>query len=619
MLTNGDGDGRLALLQHIVSHCQIRTGNAALVRDLLAFARDGPFETVTEFVQAAAAPTVGAGRLHHRMAAIAIARSRGGPHPARTRRRIRRRRRRVLSASEALALGDSLPDGKRSVYEALIRGAQRPFWAPLVARALLEMVASGDEAEGVEAVAAWDCGECARALSRSAAYRRMHPGNRAKVASALQDAKLAPLLDPSGSYASHLHCVPRAVMDRHPDLWQLPVRFARTAARMASPDEAALLVAIGRRVVTEALLADGRRQQHRLRESRTTQVFTTLAAIRRAVAPQQSLRDALLAVRGIDDAVDLLARTVAHSQRRLRSTTRLPEDLAGRRLERLLMDFQTLVRCGVLESQGVPCDATVPRRALMQRMMRLEAADPERYRAVEAPPLFRPATQLSDDDVARLYAACRSSRETAVLALLAESAFRAGAVARARLGDVWDFDRRCVRDTIALWEKGSKLRRNAPNARLREALQRYIDADAAAARVPGDWLFPHARHPRRLYADGPRHVVAALCRRTGLEGISPHAFRRYVVNRAMRAGNRLEAVQKWLGHASAATTMRHYWTDDLVELDVTAARDGGLQEEVESLRARIAELEGDQHHPTTVMEDRWWECLMDAAAVVGSH
>lgn len=57
-----------------------------------------------------------------------------------------------------------------------------------------------------------------------------------------------------------------------------------------------------------------------------------------------------------------------------------------------------------------------------------------------------------------LYDACETKRETAVLALLAEAAFRANAIERARLLDVWDPQHAVIRDTICLMDKGSTVR-----------------------------------------------------------------------------------------------------------------------------------------------------------------
>ena len=165
---------------------------------------------------------------------------------------------------------------------------------------------------------------------------------------------------------------------------------------------------------------------------------------------------------------------------------------------------------------------------------------------------------------------------------------------------MWDAGRAEVPPVIALLEKGSKVRRNVPNGRLRAALRAYV----LEARPAGPWLFPQRRCPRLVARHCAEHTVRRLCQRVGLAGVSPHSFRRLVVNLAMRAGNRLETVQKWLGHSSAATTLRHYWTDDPPELDLsappvlhapTSSGDGVLAErlieatcEIHRLRQRLA-------------------------------
>lgn len=122
-----------------------------------------------------------------------------------------------------------------------------------------------------------------------------------------------------------------------------------------------------------------------------------------------------------------------------------------------------------------------------------------------------------------------------------------------------------VRSTLALEEKGSRVRRVTPNERLREALRRFVLHERGHV---GPWLFPSKRAPHLPAAHVAYHVVARVCRRVGLQRVSPHTFRRYVVNQAMRSGHRLEVVQRWLGHASPSTTSRFYWTDDVAHLDM---------------------------------------------------
>lgn len=133
-----------------------------------------------------------------------------------------------------------------------------------------------------------------------------------------------------------------------------------------------------------------------------------------------------------------------------------------------------------------------------------------------------------------------------------------------------------------------------PNNRLRDALRSYILEEREPEGICTVWvdfnfllvfsppfkkkrqnntqsverLFPHRRWPLLRVHGLAAHVVRLLSRRTAISGISPHTFRRYVVNVAMRAGNRLEAVSKWLGHSQTVTTSRFYWTDDATILDI---------------------------------------------------
>jgi len=120
---------------------------------------------------------------------------------------------------------------------------------------------------------------------------------------------------------------------------------------------------------------------------------------------------------------------------------------------------------------------------------------------------------------------------------------------------------------IRLIEKGSKWRHNTPNKRLRQALHAYITEE----RTPeGPLLFQNKHKPFAKTKYIASDVLERICLRAKLQRINPHAFRRYVVNTAMKAGNKLETVQKWIGHSNASVTMKHYWTDDLAELDIMA-------------------------------------------------
>lgn len=152
----------------------------------------------------------------------------------------------------------------------------------------------------------------------------------------------------------------------------------------------------------------------------------------------------------IPGAIRLLARAVAATHRRVQPSSRLPWDAAQRRAERLRIDFHMLIQSGVFETQGIPCETRILSREVTVAMQKLESEDPDRYRATPPETLPRSERKLDTNDVERLYEACRTHRETAVLALLAESAFRANAIEGARLHDVWDVHRCEIHAVICL-------------------------------------------------------------------------------------------------------------------------------------------------------------------------
>lgn len=181
----------------------------------------------------------------------------------------------------------------------------------------------------------------------------------------------------------------------------------------------------------------------------------------------------------------------------------------------------------------------VPKDKTTQHRRRAKRADPGLYRAYEPPSRPRHEHRLTPDEVERLYGACRTHRERALLALLAEAAYRAGAIERSRMHNVWDAARSVVLEVIALEEKGSRTRRNGyrslslregrervgstvPSPRLRDALSAYILHERRGA--PEDaWLFPCVRTPSLPARHAAFHAVARLCRRVGLTNVSPHA------------------------------------------------------------------------------------------------
>lgn len=176
---------------------------------------------------------------------------------------------------------------------------------------------------------------------------------------------------------------------------------------------------------------------------------------------------------------------------------------------------------------------------------------------------------LTDADVDRLEAAANATpRERAVFQFLREVGLRREAIANLRLDTVWDFARRTLLERFAVLEKGGKYRtvRPHPGGRLEAALREWLavrGGTTAMTMTPGMYLFPHRRSPYVRVANLVPRLMARWCTRAfgHPRAFHAHLFRHWHVNRMVARGTRLEAVARWLGHASPNVTFRSYWTD----------------------------------------------------------
>lgn len=129
---------------------------------------------------------------------------------------------------------------------------------------------------------------------------------------------------------------------------------------------------------------------------------------------------------------------------------------------------------------------------------------------------------------------------------------------------------------LTILGKGSKVRwvpMNAFGAEALEVLKGY-DASLFTHRVPrtkalDSWLFPSRRHPAKSIDAGTVESWLADLRENywlPYEGqlaiVTPHVLRHTAATRWLRAGVKLEIVQKLLGHSSILTTMKYLHLTD---------------------------------------------------------
>lgn len=154
---------------------------------------------------------------------------------------------------------------------------------------------------------------------------------------------------------------------------------------------------------------------------------------------------------------------------------------------------------------------------------------------------------LSDEELEVLRDSCESKRDLAIVDLLASTGMRIGELVRLNRKDVNLHERECL-----VMGKGNKQRPVYFDARAKLHLTEYL-----ASRVDTNPALFVAldSSARRVTAGSIELRLRDLGRRTGVNRVHPHKFRRTLATHAIDKGMPIEQVQKLLGHAKIDTTM----------------------------------------------------------------
>lgn len=149
-------------------------------------------------------------------------------------------------------------------------------------------------------------------------------------------------------------------------------------------------------------------------------------------------------------------------------------------------------------------------------------------------------------------------RDRAILATLAYTACRAGAVAKLRLGD---FPHDGTQYVLRFQEKGGKSREIPVRHDLEGFIRAYVDAAGIAVEPRDRPLFRVSNGKTKRLGDGPmssKTICELVKRRLKDAGLplrlSPHSFRVTAITDLLSQGVRLEDVQYLAGHAEPRTT-----------------------------------------------------------------
>lgn len=155
----------------------------------------------------------------------------------------------------------------------------------------------------------------------------------------------------------------------------------------------------------------------------------------------------------------------------------------------------------------------------------------------------------TDEALELMRDSCSTTRDLAIIDLLASSGMRVGEMVMLNREDIDFNERECV-----VIGKGNKERLVYFDARTKIHLQNYLNerTDANPA------LFVSLKAPHdRLMIGGVETRLRELGKRLSLPKVHPHKFRRTLATSAIDKGMPIEQVQQLLGHQKIDTTM-HY-------------------------------------------------------------
>ena len=156
---------------------------------------------------------------------------------------------------------------------------------------------------------------------------------------------------------------------------------------------------------------------------------------------------------------------------------------------------------------------------------------------------------ISDEEIEKMRDQCFCKRDLAILDFLYSTGIRVGELVNLNISDINFEERECI-----VFGKGGKERKVYFDAKAKIHLQNYLvnrnDRNPA--------LFVTLDAPyTRLKISGVEIRMRELGKKSLVNKIYPHKFRRTMATRAIDKGMPIEQVQKILGHSQIDTTMQY--------------------------------------------------------------
>ena len=201
---------------------------------------------------------------------------------------------------------------------------------------------------------------------------------------------------------------------------------------------------------------------------------------------------------------------------------------------------------------------------------------------------------------AMLEIAKRNPRVLLLLTLLREVGLRAGAIQHLTYGAVMDHHH-TPHHVARVPEKGRTWRCFVTSPNLKKQLKSYSASifDRLPENFAQAYLFNIDDFTQPMSSGWIRHILRSIASEAGITEVRvhAHAFRHTIVGQLISAGNSMEAVSKFMGHACIQTTSNKYYKPTIEKLyeELKNPFNGSLPAEVETAekaQERIQAMQG---------------------------
>ena len=156
---------------------------------------------------------------------------------------------------------------------------------------------------------------------------------------------------------------------------------------------------------------------------------------------------------------------------------------------------------------------------------------------------------LTDENLEKLRDTCSNVRDLAILELLISTGMRVGELIRLNISDINFQERSCI-----VLGKGNSEREVYFSAKSKMYIEKYLETRTD----DNEALFVSLIKPyNRLGISGIEITIRNLGRKSNINKVHPHKFRRTMATMAIDKGMPIEQVQKLLGHLKIDTIMEY--------------------------------------------------------------